>query len=419
MDCIKNIQYLLLFALCSTFSDVLAINITSQSAVDNFSIIYEDSIHIEQLFISGSDIVNLEGLSQLISVSNSVSISSTQIQSCRGLHNLETIGSLVISNNDNLSSIEDLSSATFFSNTIKPSIIITDNLQLENCTLESMCDLLSNYHFLEIIGNSGLCPDILSMHNDCQLQIDSFHSNIIFEDNFDNWNPITNNDWDFASNTQFQLLFSADSLRNKLAIYNGVLPIKLMPNLEEVDVSFDLNYSENGTAFLLTRERDEITDEESYHYRFSFNSIKDSIDRKIYIDNIKPALQNTKISEIVIYVIPYYQIIPNGIGPPLPGKFLIDNFKISTSQTISVTQSNYDKNLEIFPNPTSQYININNLPEGDLYILDMNGQILATQEISNNHNFQQDISSFANGVYFIILKPADPSILHPQVFIKN
>lgn len=61
-------------------------------------------------------------------------------------------------------------------------------------------------------------------------------------------------------------------------------------------------------------------------------------------------------------------------------------------------------NLNIFPNPTSEFLTISNLDKlqqkGHLKITDENGKVLFSKEVSDMPN-SIDVSAFASGVYFL------------------
>jgi len=63
--------------------------------------------------------------------------------------------------------------------------------------------------------------------------------------------------------------------------------------------------------------------------------------------------------------------------------------------------------ISIFPNPTNNYININNLPkESTLYIYDLSGQILITEKLNILDN-KINTSSLSKGVYYCKIQSSE------------
>ncbi|WP_299683311.1 T9SS type A sorting domain-containing protein [uncultured Dokdonia sp.] len=126
---------------------------TSQAEIDAFPINFPDCTMISfpsDMTISGTDIVDLTPLSQIISVDNSLIINTnTQLTSLAGLENIENIGlNVVISNNPMLLSLEGLGTFGF----IGVEIINNDSL----IDLEGLNDLQETFDSLIIEGNDSL-----------------------------------------------------------------------------------------------------------------------------------------------------------------------------------------------------------------------------------------------------------------------
>jgi hypothetical protein len=98
------------------------------------------------------------------------------------------------------------------------------------------------------------------------------------------------------------------------------------------------------------------------------------------------------------------------VGTPLfaDEKILVTNAMCGYSlnwSTVGVKNLNENDNLStIFPNPTTNTINLNiepNYYNGNWQLTDLTGQILLKGEISNNENFQIDISNLPTATYFL------------------
>lgn len=73
--------------------------------------------------------------------------------------------------------------------------------------------------------------------------------------------------------------------------------------------------------------------------------------------------------------------------------------------SISIEEINIMENINIYPNPISQFVNIENNSNkqvNNVQIFDGNGKLVAEKEMDEN-TIQLDLSSFANGVYIIKL----------------
>lgn len=142
--------------------------LTSQQEIDDFSINYPDCTELNGIIkISGDDITNLDGLSQITSISDRLDIAfNPLLNDISGLENLTHIGNtLVIWINDILEDLSPLENLTFVGESIR--IISNDSLEslsgLDNVNSDSlayirvqfnpslsMCSILSLCNYLEI-----------------------------------------------------------------------------------------------------------------------------------------------------------------------------------------------------------------------------------------------------------------------------
>jgi hypothetical protein len=68
---------------------------------------------------------------------------------------------------------------------------------------------------------------------------------------------------------------------------------------------------------------------------------------------------------------------------------------------VNVEESELNNDLSIFPNPTTENVQIN-LPQeatGNLNIYNVYGQLVQTMFISNMNKFSCDVSNLASGLY--------------------
>jgi hypothetical protein len=182
------------------------IDFTSQQEIDEFQDYYPNCVEIEgDVKISGDDIIDLNGLSQLTYVGGDLSIyGNDSLEDLSGLDNLVTIGGDLnigkdlhpwgTSGNpsmtsliglDNLSSIggnlfiaynpsltelfglDSLSAASI------DSLFIFDNMSLSSCNANSICDYLLNYNgFSEIHDNTVGCDSQEEVEDACVVGVD-------------------------------------------------------------------------------------------------------------------------------------------------------------------------------------------------------------------------------------------------------
>lgn len=89
---------------------------------------------------------------------------------------------------------------------------------------------------------------------------------------------------------------------------------------------------------------------------------------------------------------------PNGINSDLIG---IDTFSIV--RTLS-TNDFFISNFQVYPNPSKEVLNINNINNikiNSAQITDLNGRLVNEIQINGNPNYQININSLSNGVYFL------------------
>ena len=89
---------------------------------------------------------------------------------------------------------------------------------------------------------------------------------------------------------------------------------------------------------------------------------------------------------------------PNGINSDLIG---IDTFSIV--RTLN-TNDFFISNFQVYPNPSKEVLNINNINNikiNSAQITDLNGRLVNEIQINGNPNYQININSLSNGVYFL------------------
>lgn len=147
-DCLTEVAVV---ALCSPACPFVNLTFTTQEQIDSFIIQYPNCTQISgNVYISGSSISNLNGLSNITSIGLYLTIQNTSLQDLDGLSNLTTIGhTLEINNNSQLQNLNGLNSLT----SIK-SLWIQSNSQLQN--LNGLINLTSIEGQIVISSNSQL-----------------------------------------------------------------------------------------------------------------------------------------------------------------------------------------------------------------------------------------------------------------------
>ena len=107
-----------------------------------------------------------------------------------------------------------------------------------------------------------------------------------------------------------------------------------------------------------------------------------------------------------------------------PGTYYLDHATVNGSDYICSSVSSVDalvlNKIEIFPNPSSGIVNINDL-NGDFSLLsvsNINGFIIQTCSIESLENVTVDINSIEDGIYFLHFAN-EKGIIVTKKLIKN
>jgi hypothetical protein len=87
--------------------------------------------------------------------------------------------------------------------------------------------------------------------------------------------------------------------------------------------------------------------------------------------------------------------------------------------TLSSNEYEYTTGLEIFPNPTSEILNINaQTPISKVSLYDLNGRLLKEEQINGNlMQHQLDVQNLSNGIYFVEIDSGEKSV--SKKFVKR
>ncbi len=148
--------------------------INSQSAIDDFSTNYPGCTNISgTMVITGSDITDLSGLSQIETINGNFEINSTtNLFSLNGLENITSVGGHVsLDNNLRMRNVDALSSASI------NGLLLTNNPSLGACAISNFCSFLSApTGTISISGNMRGCASV-DISNTCQGLGDVFWTN--------------------------------------------------------------------------------------------------------------------------------------------------------------------------------------------------------------------------------------------------
>lgn len=162
-------------SLDSCFTDGLIIN--TQDLASNYSTYYASCSEIYgDLIISGSDIINVDGLESIQKIHGDLIIENNPLlESIFSLLSLDSIeGSIIINNNLLLSNIEGLSNIIA---TSIDSLTITNNDSLSHCAIGSFCSIIANESTVLLVSNNtGNCNSVADIIAVCEDQpcIDTF-----------------------------------------------------------------------------------------------------------------------------------------------------------------------------------------------------------------------------------------------------
>jgi hypothetical protein len=101
-----------------------------------------------------------------------------------------------------------------------------------------------------------------------------------------------------------------------------------------------------------------------------------------------------------------YARIPNGTGA-----FVITGSTFNfNNQLLSVSETEFNQNLTVFPNPTNGNLNVYNkqYPIETLAIYNLQGQLLYNNSYQNQNQISVDISSFSKGIYMLMINNRQP-----------
>ncbi|MFH1297386.1 MAG: leucine-rich repeat protein [Bacteroidota bacterium] len=380
------------------------ITFTTQGQIDNFQINYPNCTQIEgYVFITGSDITNLNGLSVLTSIADSLIIKFTSLTNLTGLDNLTSIGGDIgIGYNNVLTSLIGLGNLTY----LDSSLYIYHNYALTSLT--GLNNITSIGDYLWIDYNSVL-TSLTGLDN--VASIGSFLK-IEWNNNLTSLTGIENLTYIgggmtisvCVNLTNLTELENLTSIGGFLYFYNciGLNSLAGLHNLTSIGGHLIFYYTglsnltglENLTSIgsnLIIYENPYLT---------SLTGL-DNIDASSIV--VLTIAENPLLSTCAVQSICDYLAGNGGAAIYNNASGCNSEKEIESACGVGMEENNPSKNqLNIFPNPAYTNITIETIITGHLYILNLNGQELLQQEITETTT-TIDIITLPSGVYFIKL----------------
>jgi hypothetical protein len=89
---------------------------------------------------------------------------------------------------------------------------------------------------------------------------------------------------------------------------------------------------------------------------------------------------------------------------PAEGAYLLIDDISFVSQSLNSIEENNTLNVEIYPNPVNDVLNINNLIENEYQIITLEGKVIEVLKTNGSQEIQLSSSTFENGIYLIQTK---------------
>jgi len=219
----------------------------SQADVDAFLVDYPGCENFDgSIYISGNDITNLDGLANLVSLTGTLRINSTELLSdLGGLENLTSIGSFYMDGNAILQDITALSNMNI---TNSDALSIINNPMLGNIALPNICSYLATGTYVSIWSNATGANSRTEVMQACG-NADAFGLSAITtsEGNVTSFDP---------SGTNFEYLVDTDSITITPTAFNSdaIITIYSGPDYDVPEVvasggtsqSYTIEYGSNN-----------------------------------------------------------------------------------------------------------------------------------------------------------------------------
>lgn len=388
-----------------------SITFNNQQDIDNFSTTYPGLNEVEYLTINGSDIINLEGLSQLVKIKVRLTIYSTSLVDLAGLDNLISLNEndvddlhLSIFDNPQLETLEALDNVEY--DFEFGTIVIIDNPNLTVCNVNFICSHLTKHRPFLVWRNGENCSQYNEITSACTIEYELDDKSLIYSTGFENWGNL--------HPEGFQVLFieqgdviahvlnkvealtegeSAMSLTNDYIIIDEHLPVYIVspiPSTEEnVNIEFDCKCKGEGLCEIFILESnasDEIT---GFRPLWTIQSSDTSL-YHIQFSEVAHSSSSQKIGGIG------FKVSSETSFPTTVAEFILDDLKIYAAQPTSTLDLNNEP--KIYPNPTSSFMTIDGVESTSiLRVYNARGELV----LQKMNDSPIDLSGYAKGVYYI------------------
>lgn len=389
----------------------------NQSDIDNFALDYEGVTEITSLQISGSDVVNLEGLSQLIKIEKWLIIRGTSLSSLEGLNNLIMLGensssipTIWISLNSNLTSISEIENMDIYENTSK--VIIRENPLLNSCSIAVICNLVSHHNDILVYNNGFDCKDWRTIKNNCNIEVDTSEKEIIFSEGFEDWASSGSSNWEQTTDPnqlEETYVYTTESLfeGDSSLVVNGNFYILGREDYSDSEITYSFNAPEElidiefsymciGYGFCgLSIFQDSLFSEYQSPRFVWREAAGDTILHHVVLQNISPnrgyeMFTKIRFSSLAVATDEYF---PNDTC-----ELIIDDVKVKKKLVVNKVDDLEDYSLNVYPNPTSDVIHVmTNYQFDKVRVFNNSGKLLSEDQFDNHI----DMSNFLPGIYFV------------------
>jgi len=445
------------------------LTLNTQTQIDNFIIEYPDCTEIYgQVYISGENITNLNGLSNLISIGQELLIEdNNNLIDISGLSNLNHIGGVfTIKNNDVLASLIGLSNLITINGfyiDISDNDVLTDMSGLENLTIVNQLfiennagltilsgfDNLSNIiEFLHIKSNGSLTTisgfeNLINIEGEISI---SNNQNLVDLSGFNNLNYVEGSLFITQNEvlTNMNGFYNIESIGNYLNIYHNTNLIELtgLENLVSVGGSLTLgeNYllqNLNGLSGLNTIGNALVIYKCNTLLSLSGLDALISIGGKLDISNnndleslagIENILEES-ISELKIVFNPQlsicevksvcdYLFSPNGdIEIHNNSNGCNNSDEVEYSCTVYQNEDKVYSDFSYYPNPAKNELFLTNNTFDKIINLSIYNQLGQSVLIQNKISNRVDVSNLETGIYTIVVTSYS-NIFRDKLIIK-
>lgn len=376
------------------------LTLTSQQAVDNFPVLYPNCT--ELIFvteISGSDITNLDGLSNITSASGMIVIHNNPLlTSIEGLSNLTTISrNIQINNNPVLSSLTGLESLEYIGENIRidNNDSLTDLTGLNNLvTVEEGVIICNNDGLVSLDGlNKLINPGGISIW-DNPLLSDLSNMNYITSVNgqflIRNNNSLTSlNGFENLNSVSGHMFIESNYFLESLAGLGSLSTIGGNFTISSCTALPDLYGLENLVSLGGNLE---ITDNNALESLVGIDNLQESSIANLVI-TYNPQLSYCHVASICDYL-----SSPNGnITIYVNNSGCNNSTEIHNLCLVSISKNEKNCNISVYPNPTDGIVTIeaNN-------IISTNVTSLAGVTVMNQNDSPKiDMSNLPDGIYFL------------------